>query len=560
MAYVQGCDRSQLLFTSLDMMVAPDSPARVIDRFVDGLDLDGLGFEVAGKALEGRPAYDPKALLKLLLWGYCGNARSSRKLMRACSVNLEAMWLVEGVEPDYHTISNFRRDNAACVKAVFREFNARVLAVLGTGFVSVDGTKVRASNSKDRNFTASKLDDRIARLNGRAEECLRQMELADAGEEPPAGSLTRDELESKLAEARERVELYEGYRKAMEDGGLSQLSLTDADAKLMKSRNGFQVAYNVQAAVDSETHMLVNYAATDRPTDHGLLAPTAAPLKAGGGVVEAVADKGYIQDEDMVACLEAGVLPSVIPPDGVDAYEIDVGYAEAPGADPASTEPADLAACIHAGVVPDAYAGALEIGGPHDKKVFVADAAPGAPESPYGTEEEMRARAAEGYFVRDPERNAVWCPAGERLRQKSVKRNGDVRYANKTACARCGLRDRCGPQKCGWKEVDFGKDVLEKPIRGFGAKAAPGSRAARGHYETRRVVTLRLAPDKEKCAQRMCLSEHPFGTIKRAMGADHFLLRGLEKVDAEFGLLAIGYNLARAIGILGFDGLMGAVA
>ena len=532
MAYVQGRDRGQLVFTSIDMMVAPDSPARVVDRFVEGLDLDALGFVTAGGALEGRPAYDPKALLKLYIWGYRNNVRSSRKLMAACSVNLEAMWLVEGVEPDHRTISNFRRDNAACVKGVFREFNRRVLAALGTGFVSVDGTKIRASNSKDRNFTAAKLDDRITWLDGHAEEYLRQIELADAGEEAPGGSLTADELEAKLAEARERLARYEGYRRVMEEEGLSQLSLTDADAKLMKSGNGFRVAYNVQTAVDSETHMIVNYEATDRPTDHGLLAPTASALKPGGGIVEAVADKGYIQDDDMVACLEAGVLPSVIPPDGVDAYEIDVDYAEAPGADPASTEPADLAACIHAGVVPDAYAGALEISGPHEKRTL----------------------------VRDPERNAVWCPAGERLRQKSVKRNGDVRYANKTACARCKLRDRCGPQKCGWKEVDFGKDALEKPIRGFGAKAAPGSRAGKGHYETRRVVTLRLAPDRAKCAQRMCLSEHPFGTIKRAMGADHFLLRGLEKVDAEFGLLAIGYNLARATGILGFDGLMRAVA
>ena len=246
---------------------------------------------------------------------------------------------------------------------------------------------------------------------------------------------------------------------------------------------------------------------------------------------------------------------------GIDKHTITAGYEleydyDPSGGDPSSTDPAQLAACLRAGQIPEAYEHAIESAEVAERKVLVRDAAD-APAP--GSVEEMRGRAAEGLFVRDAERNLVVCPAGELLRQKSVKRNGNVRYANKLACKRCPHKERCIAGKGKWKEIDFPKDVLEKPCRKWGGAASAANAQAKGHYEVKAVVVVKLRPDRAKCAQRMCLSEHPFDTIKRAMGADNFLLRGLEKVNAEFALMATGYNLARAMSLLGFGGLMEAV-
>lgn len=181
-------------------------------------------------------------------------------------------------------------------------------------------------------------------------------------------------------------------------------------------------------------------------------------------------------------------------------------------------------------------------------------------ESIYGTPEEMLERAKEGYFIRDPERNLVYCPAGEILRQKCIKKNGNIRYANKNACKHCENRNKCYKGKGEWKEIDFTKDNLEKPskewLKAEGKKCDNTRRTAKGHFEKVKVVKFFLKPSIEKMSQRMCLSEHPFGTIKRAMGATYFLLRGLRKVEGEFALFCLGYNIERAKNLLGFEKMM----
>ena len=220
MPFISGGDRYQVMFTALDDMVAPDSEARVIDAFVGSLDLDAMGFAHAEAAERGRPAYEPAELLKLYVYGYRNGIRSSRKLARACEVNVEVMWLVSSLTPDFRTIANFRRDNRGSLKAVFKEFTRRVMAGMEPGFQSVDGTKVRASNAKDRNFTPSKLDDRIARLNSHVGEYLRLLDEQDAEDDAvAAGGLPRAELERKLAEAEERLARYEGSALVKTAGG-----------------------------------------------------------------------------------------------------------------------------------------------------------------------------------------------------------------------------------------------------------------------------------------------------------------------------------------------------
>lgn len=561
MPYMKTADRDQMMLTSMDAQVDSESIARIIDAFVDSLDLQGMGFKKAESAAEGRPAYPPAALMKLYLYGYRKSIRSSRKLQEACKLNIEVRWLVSGLEPDFRTISDFRKDNRSCMKKVFTEFNKRLANVLYQGYFSVDGSKFAASNAKDRNFTSSKLDDRIEWLEKHTQEYLRELEHADEGAETD-GRFTREELEEKLKEAEERLEKYKAYREYMEEHHLSQLSLTDADSKLMKSQNGFRVAYNVQTAVDSETHMIADFQVTNNPTDYGELGETLKDLKEKNfkdKIMETTADKGYQSGEDMAQCLANGIIPHVIPQDGQDVYELELPYEDHTAeADPSGTQAADIKNCLQSGMIPDCYKGVIEKIEVAEKAVPVEKPDHPTPKSPFQSEEEMKEKAAEGYFVRDPERNCVYCPGGKTLRQNQILKNGKIRYNNKTACKKCPHRDKCHSVKKGFKEVDFDKDTFVKGngvwLKADGKKNVIHRR--RMKRVKKKIVLITFRPDQRKMATRMCLSEHPFGTIKRAMHADYFLLRGFPKVEGEFALFALGYNLTRAVNLLGFGPLM----
>lgn len=565
MPYIKTFDRTQLMFCSWDSFVDPQSIARIIDAFVDSLDMSEYG--VKEMAPEGRPAYDPRGLYKLHIYGNRKGIRSSRKLAESCVTNIEVKWLLGGVEPDFRTISDFRKEHISYLKKIFYEFNRRIASSVEWGFASVDGSKFIACNSKDNNFTKHKLDDRIKWLNGHTDEYLRLLSEIDEHEdlEEEESRITRENIERKLVEARERLERYEGYRRLMEETGVSQLSLTDADAKLMRNKNGFSVAYNPQTAVDSNTHLIHDFNMTNQATDHGLLASTVENIKKENPykIIEVVADKGYENAKDMIACLEQGIIPHVIQDDGKDRYEFEVDYCEAK-TDEKSTKAEELSKCLHAGIIPEAYKDVIEeIEIKEVRRLVRNEVDENQSKSPYGTEEDMMTRAKEGYFVRDPERNLVYCPNGEILRQKSIKANGVIRYANKNACKHCKNKDKCYKGKCAWKEIDFSKDKLEKPCKNWlmiEGKEIPIEVRARKktkcHYEMKKIVKIFFKPNREKMDQRKSISEHPFGTIKRAMGSTHFLLKGMKKVEGEFALFCLGYNLERAKNLLGFNKLM----
>lgn len=565
MRYVKGLNRDQMMMCSLDSFVDKESDARLIDAFVNSLDLEDLKITKAKAAPEGRPAYDPRSMLKLYIYGAEHSIRSSRKLAEACRVNVEVRWLIEGVTPDFRTISDFRKANITALKSILHEFNDRIARAVEFGYVSIDGSKIRANNSKDNNFTSHKLDDRIQWLNAHIDEYLRQMDAIDSIETSEEmeieGMLSRDILDQKLREAQERLERYRGYRQYMEENGLSQLSITDADARLMKNKNGFQVSYNVQTAVDSETHLIRDFNMTNQVTDHGLLAPTVSHIRNEDEILEAVADRGYENKEDMIKCIEEGIIPHVILPDGKDTYELELEYIESE-CDTSSTKSEELSKCLHTGEIPDVYKNVIESAKVRTVRRKVIEDAEETQQvkSLYGTEEEMMARASEGYFVRDPERNLVYCPAGQVMRQKCIKKNGDIRYANKAACRRCPFRNKCYKGKNEWKEIDFNKDTLEKPCRDWlkaeGREPAGKKRSLKGTFKKIQIVSLKLRPDRKKMSHRLCLSEHPFGTIKHSMGFDYFLLNGLEKVAGEFALFATAYNLKRSRNLLGFNKLM----
>lgn len=569
-------DVCQTMITSIDNLVAPDSTARIIKHFVNNVDLAEMGFMNTDPAAEGRPSYPPVNMVMMYIYGYRNHIRSSRKLARECKLNLEMIWLMEGLKPNFRVIADFRKDNIDCMKKLYHEFTRRVTVDQKTGEVSIDGSKFKAWNSKDRNFTIAKLEERMEWIQDHTEEYLRQMEIADANEDTIEGEFTREELEQKVNELQERLEKYKGYREIMIENGLSQLSLTDPDCKLMKNKNGMDTAYNVQTAVDTETHMMLDYNMTNANTDHGQLAPTMEYLKTQHPeeALDVIADKGYHRGTDYVDCLENGIIPNVIPDDGKDTYDLEIDYEESE-CDPTSTESEELKKCLHAGIIPDAYKNSIEEMEVVEVRCKAEDEkAEADPQNPTRTEEEMKERAKEGYFVRNPEKDCVYCAGGATLYKKSIKRNGETRYCNKKLCKECPFHNKCvTSKKYPWKEIDFSKDCLEKKAKWFTGNdpnpdddgPAPGApdkdkgcqKKKRGfHYETRKKVRFKLRPNREKMDKRKCTSEHPFGTIKRWQDGGYFLLKGKRKVSGEFALSATGYNLSRAENMYTFEELM----
>ena len=561
MAYIKGSDRRQrVLFPDcIDEYVEADAPVRLFDAFVDSLKMDELGFIRSTPAETGTPGYDPRDLLKLYIYGYFYQVRSSRKLARECKCNVEVMWLLSKLSPDFRTISDFRKDNKEAITKVYKEFNrfCMGLKLFSKSYISIDGSKFKAVNAKDNNFTLSKLDDRIKRLD---EHISIYMEELDAYDHEEVRKLSKDEIQRKLDVCKERKERYEGYRNQLEESGESQISLTDPDSRLMKANEGFCVGYNVQTAVDAESHMIAVFQVTNNPTDHGQITSVASEVKADYDVpvLETTADKGYESPEDHAEALASGIVPNVIQRDGGDTEQVQFNYNEAPITEEqkASTKAEDLKACLEAGVIPDAYEGILTDVQITEVKELTTDVADSAVLKM--TPEQMRAKALEGYFVRDAERNLVYCPQGEILRQKSIKRNGMIRYCNKLACKKC--KCKCTAQK--FKEADFSKDTL---IKATEAKRKQLKDENKDNPKpprmkvAKKVVRYVLHLDQNKMDNRKCLSEHPFGTMKRTLGQYYFLLKGFAKVSAEMGLFCLSYNLRRAISLRGVPALVAAL-
>ena len=562
MAYKKGKDRRErVLFPDcIDEYVEADAPVRLFDAFVDSLDIKGLGFVRSTPKDTGTPGYDPRDLLKLYIYGYFYQVRSSRKLARECRCNVEVMWLLCKLTPDFRTISDYRKDNKEAIEKVFKEFNRFCdrLRLFSKSYISIDGSKFKAVNAKDNNFTLSKLDDRIKRLD---EHSALYMETLDEYDNAEGRKLPKEELQHKLDVCLERKQRYEGYRDRLEESGESQISLTDPDAKLMKANEGFLVGYNVQTGVDAGSHLIAGYQVTNSPTDHGQITSVASEVKEDYDVpiLETTADKGYESPEDHAEALAKGIVPNVIQRDGSCTEQVQYEYKEADitDAQKSSTKPEDLSACLGAGVIPDAYKDILTDVEIAEVRKYVPNV---ADSSVLGmTPEQMRSKALEGYFVRDPECNLVYCPQGEILRQKSLKRNDMIRYYNKHACNNCKFK--CTKRK--WMEIDFSKDRL---IKGMNAKMKQKAKAENKDkpkpqrtFKVKKVVRYILHLDQKKMDNRKCLSEHPFGTIKRALGQYYFLLKGFAKVKAEMSLFCLSYNLRRAINLVGVPALLAAL-
>lgn len=316
MDYITGADREQhVVFPEvLDDYVGDDNPVRFIDGFVDSLDLEELGFRHAQLGRTGRPPYDPGHLLRLYVYGYLHGIRSSRKLEQETHRNVELMWLLRKLRPDFKTIADFRRDNTQAIRRVCREFTVlcRRMGLFAGELVAIDGSKFRASNSKQRNFRRADLKRLIGKIDKKVQEYLGELDRVDEadGDRP---KLSASDLEERIEALRDRREEYRCLLGKLEGGGEEQVSLTDPESRRMKSGMRVEVSYNVQAAVDSQHKLIVVDDVTNDCTDRHALSSMAIEAKAQLGVegLTVVADRGYYSGPEIKACVDAGVTPLV---------------------------------------------------------------------------------------------------------------------------------------------------------------------------------------------------------------------------------------------------------
>src|SRR5690242_13632661 len=316
MTYITGHDRSQLLLLPevVDDYVGSDNPVRFIDAFVDELDLAVAGFGRVEPKVTGRPAYAPGDLLKLYIYGYLNRVRSSRRLEAESHRNIEVIWLLRHLKPDFKTIADFRRDNRNAFRQVFRQFVllCRQLDLFGRELLAVDGTRIKAVNNKDRNFTRASLTEFIKAADAKLDDYLQRLDKSDASESATGGSRVNN-LAEKITAIRERRERYKDMLAELDQTGESQISLTDPDSRAMAAHTHVAVGYNVQIAVDAKHKLIVEQQVTNQVVDMGLLAQTAEPAKEVLGVerIAVVADRGYFKIEDIEACEKAGIDPYV---------------------------------------------------------------------------------------------------------------------------------------------------------------------------------------------------------------------------------------------------------
>jgi len=392
MHHIQGSDRGQLtLFPeALDDYIAEDNPVRFLDAFVETLDFRGFGFQHAVLEETGRPPYHPADLLKLYVYGYLNRIRSSRHLEKEAGRNLELMWLLKRLTPDFKTIADFRRDNRQAIRQVSREFTlfCRQLDLFGGEIVAIDGSKFKAQNSKGRNFTHKKFKRQIKELEKKIDEYLEELDQADEGEKDVPDKPNVDQLREKIEAMKRRQAELRQLEEQMGESGQSQISLTDPDSRSMPVGGGEAtvVGYNVQLSVDSKYKLIVDHEVTNDVTDRGLLSRMAERAKQALGVdeMDVIADKGYYDGQEVKACLEENITP----------------------------------------YIPKANTSANRKRGLFTKEDFRYDS----------------------------DQDCYWCPADQSLtfRFQTTEQEREIRYyANPAACRRCPIKAQCTRNKGG---------------------------------------------------------------------------------------------------------------
>lgn len=387
--FIEGEDRRQatLLPESLEDYVAEDNPVRVIDVFIDELDLGALGFARVIPEVTGRPAYHPATLLKIYLYGYLNRIQSSRRLERESQRNIELMWLTGRLMPDFKTIADFRRDNGPAIRAACAQFIVlcRQLNLFTRAVVAIDGSKFKAVNTRDKNFTQAKLTKRIEQVEASIARYLAALDRADRQDGDVAEAKT-SRLKEKIAGLRRQMQSLREMGQQVEAAPDGQVSLTDPDARSMATsgKGTGVVGYNVQIAVDDEHHLIVAHDVTNVGSDRAQLTPMGTKARNATGCAEitVLADRGYYSGDEVLACEGTGVVPYI----------------------PKTQTSANT-----------------------NRGLFTGDD-----------------------FVYDAKNDRYTCPAGKHLTRGSVRsdRRGNIdHYRNLTACSTCALKPRCTPDK-----------------------------------------------------------------------------------------------------------------
>src|SRR5450759_445572 len=313
--FVEGSDRGQstLFPECVADWIGEDNPVRVIDVFVEELDLAELGFGGVDPEVTGRPSYHPAVLLKLYIYGYLNRVQSSRRLEREAGRNVEVMWLTGRLAPDHKTIADFRKDNGRAIRQVCARFVAlcRAMGLLTQASVAIDGSKFKAVNNRDRNFTRAKMERRMAQIEESVARYLQQLDSADRQEPSEALKAKTSRLKEKIVKLKEQMQRLAKLRVRMLAAPDQQISLTDPDARSMATsgRGSGVVGYNVQVAVDTQHHLIITHEVTNVGTDRSQLAHVSKEAKATLEVenLDAVADRGYFSSEEILACEKAGI-------------------------------------------------------------------------------------------------------------------------------------------------------------------------------------------------------------------------------------------------------------
>jgi transposase len=387
--FIDGEDRMQqtLLPNSLEDYVSEENPVRVIEAFIEELDLAALGFSGMTPAATGRPAYHPSTLLKIYLYGYLNRLQSSRRLEREAQRNIELMWLAGRLAPDFKTIADFRKDNGTAIRAVCRQFVelCRQLGLFTRAVVAIDGSKFKAVNNRDQNYTVAKVTGRMEQVEASIARYLRALDRADR-EESDIAEAKSVRLKEKIAGLRQQMQALKVMEQRVQDAPDQQVSLTDPDARSMATsgKGTATVGYNVQIAVDAEHHLIVAHEVINQGYDRHQLAPMALKAQQATGCeqVTALADRGYFSGDQVLSCEGTGVAP----------------------------------------IVP---------------KVLTSS----------GTKRGLFARQD---FIYDAEHDLYTCPAGAKLTKihRRADHTEDFdRYRHLSACFTCPLRPRCTPTK-----------------------------------------------------------------------------------------------------------------
>lgn len=386
--FIESDDRMQgTLFPEyLEDYVAEDNPVRVVDVFVEHLDLGKLGFNGAEPAITGRPSCHPSILLKLYIYGYLNRIQSSRRLEKETQRNVELMWLLGRLTPDFKTIARFRKENGKAIRKVCSQFVllCRQLNLFSDAMVAIDGSKFKAVNNRDRNFTENKTKRRREQIETSIDRYLAALETADLLE-PDIAEAKTERLQEKIAKLKQQMEQLETIEVQLQETPDKQISLTDPDARSMATsgRGTGMVGYNVQVAVDTKHHLIVAHEVTNVGHDRNQITNMATQAKDAMAVAElhVVADRGYFSSLEILKCQEAGITPTMPKP---------------------------------------ATSGAKADG-----------------------------RFGREHFVYHPEQNEYRCPAGERLKWRCsrIERNMELHRYWSSACQQCALKTKCTPDK-----------------------------------------------------------------------------------------------------------------